>query len=40
VLIGSRDRENPLETSGANCFYMFKDRATGPINAITEADLV
>ncbi len=40
MLIGSCDRENPLETSVGNRFYMFKDRATGPINAITEVDLV
>jgi hypothetical protein len=38
--MGSRDRENPLETSVGNCFYMFKDRETGPINAITEVELV
>ena len=43
VLIGSGDREHPLDTTVVNRYYMFKDRKTGSSGAgqatITEANL-
>ncbi|MEP6702732.1 MAG: PilC/PilY family type IV pilus protein, partial [Betaproteobacteria bacterium] len=33
ILVGSGDREKPLKATGADRFYMFKDKVVGPVAA-------